>query len=293
MARVWRAHDDVLDREVAVKVLTEEDADPEEFARAHNEARCAARLAHPNVADVYDFGTSRRAGRGAAYVVMELAEGPLLSGFLQGGPPSWRFAVRVCAEIAAGLAAAHSEGIVHRDIKPTNVVLTDTGAKILDFGIAARVGEPDQAPDGTVVGSAADMAPERMAGASVAPALDVYSLGVVLYRCLTAGLPWDAQTGDELLRAHRELDPRPLPPIEGLAPEVVQMYTACLDKDPDRRPTAMAAALILAASVGAQVYLPTLLKRPPRAPEAPPAPDLLDAETITAHQRNSATPAGP
>src|SRR4051794_39972878 len=110
MAPVWRAHDEVLDREVAVKLLTDEhSADPYEFERARNEARCAARLAHPNVAAVYDFGTSRRAGHGAAYVVMELVEGLLLNAYLYNGPMNWRLAVRVCAEVSAGLAAAHSQ----------------------------------------------------------------------------------------------------------------------------------------------------------------------------------------
>ncbi len=288
MAPVWRAHDEVLDRAVAVKVLTAENtADPEEFERARNEARSAAGLAHPNVAAVYDFGTSRRAGRGAAYVVMELVEGALLSEYLRTGPLNWRFAVRVGAEISAGLAAAHSHGIVHRDIKPANVVLTATGAKILDFGIAARIGAADLLPDGTVLGTSAYLAPERLDGAKVAPALDLYALGVVLYRNLTGELPWPAQTDDEMLRAHRFDPPTPLPVIEGLAPEVVRICHACLDKNPAGRPTAIAAALILAASVDAQVYLPTVLKPPPRPPAdrtgADPADDL-DAVTAVARR---------
>src|SRR5688572_28172068 len=118
MAPVWQAHDEVLDRTVAVKLLTpEHTADPEAFARASNEARYAARIAHPNVAGVYDFGTTRRGRQGAAYLVMELVQGSLLSDYLRHGPLHPGFAVRVCAEVAAGLAAAHGQGIVHRDIK--------------------------------------------------------------------------------------------------------------------------------------------------------------------------------
>ena len=232
MARVWRAHDEVLDRVVAVKVLTDEHAaDPFEFERARNEARCAARLAHPNVAPVYDFGTSRRGGLGAAYVVTELVDGPLLSDYLRGGPLGWRFAVRVCAEVSAGLAAAHSHGIVHRDIKPANVVLSHSGARILDFGIAARVGEPNHLPDGTMLGTAAYMSPERQDDGVVAPAIDMYSLGVLLYRNLTTYLPWDVATVEDLWQAHRHMAPAPLPAIDGLPPEVSQIWAACLDRE--------------------------------------------------------------
>ena len=296
MARVWRAHDEVLDRTVAVKLLTAEDTvDPDAFAQAHNEARFAARLAHPNVAAVYDFGTSRRGGRGTAYVVMELVDGVLLSEHLRSRPMNWQFAVRVCAEVSAGLAAAHSQQIVHRDIKPTNIVLTQSGAKILDFGIAARVGEPDQLADGSVPGTAAYMAPERQDRGPVTAAFDMYSVGVVLYRNLTSELPWDAVTLDEMWRAHRELAPRALPSIPGLAPEVGRILASCLNKDPASRPTAAAAALLLAASVDAQVYLPTLLQRP-----STPLPELraatqaeaMDAETLvdsrSRHGRNRA-----
>src|SRR5215467_11246176 len=113
MASVWRAHDEVLDRMVAVKLLTDDQCvDPGEMERARAEARFGARLAHPNVVAVYDFGTSRRGGRGAAFVVMELLEGVLLSDSLDRRPMNWRFAVRVCAELSAGLAAAHGLGIV-------------------------------------------------------------------------------------------------------------------------------------------------------------------------------------
>jgi serine/threonine-protein kinase len=274
MAIVWRAHDEVLDRTVAVKLLTDDQcADPREIERARTEARYGARLAHPNVAAVYDFGTSRRGGRGAAYVVMELLDGRLLSDHLDRAPLSWRFAARVCAELSAGLAAAHSQGIVHRDIKPANVVLTESGAKLLDFGIAARVGEVDQLPDGTVLGTSGYMAPERFGPDPLAPSVDMYGLGVLLYRALTARLPWHAYTDEELLRAHLYSAPLPLPPIDGLAPEVADICFQCLDKDPARRPTAVAAALLLAACVDAQVYVPSPIKRPVPQPRPDPARD--------------------
>ena len=278
MATVWRAHDEVLDRVVAVKLLTDDQCvDPRDIERARTEARYGARLAHPNVAAVYDFGTSRRGGRGAAFVVMELLDGMLLANRLDRGPLNWRFAVRVCAEISAGLATAHGQGIVHRDIKPGNVVLTEAGAKLLDFGIAAFVGEPDRLADGTVLGTSGYMAPERFGPGPVAPSLDLYGLGVLLYRTLTARLPWVAQTREELIRAHRYVAPLPLPPIDGLPPEVGDICFRCLDKDPAGRPTAIAVALLLAACVDAQVYVPSPLNRPAPPPRRRTAPDAVTA----------------
>jgi len=289
MATVWRAHDEVLDRIVAVKLLTDDQcADPRDIERARTEARYGARLAHPNVAAVYDFGTSRRGGRGAAYVVMELLDGRLLSDHLDHGPLTWRYAVRVCAELSAGLAAAHSQGIVHRDIKPANVVLTETGAKLLDFGIAARVGDDDRLADGTVLGTSGYMAPERFDPNPVAPPLDVYGLGVLLYRTLTARLPWYVRTHEDLVHAHRYCAPLPLPRIAGMAPEVADVCYRCLDKDPARRPTAVAAALLLAACVEAQVYVPSPLQRPAPLPRMAADPDVVTAaaEIPTDHGSN-------
>jgi serine/threonine-protein kinase len=216
------------------------------------------------VAAVYDFGTSRRGGRGAAYVVMELVEGALLSERLDRGPLNWRFAVRVGAELSAGLSAAHGQGIVHRDIKPANLVLTESGAKLLNFGIAARVGDDDQMADGTVLGTSGYMAPERFDPNPVATPLDMYAVGVLLYRSLTARLPWHVCTQEDLWRAHRFSAPLPLPPIEGMPAEVADICLRSLDKDPAHRPTAVAAALLLAACADVQVYVPSPLKRPER-----------------------------
>jgi serine/threonine-protein kinase len=276
MARVWRAYDHVLDREVAVKLLVTA-GDSSAFERARNEARHAARLAHPNVAAVYDFGTSQRGGRGTAYLVMELLGGPLLSDRLRRGPLDWHFAARVAAEVSAGLAAAHGHDIVHRDVKPGNIALTPTGAKLLDFGIAAGAGEADRIVGHTIVGTAAYIAPERLQGRPVMPATDMYSVGVLLYQMITGELPWPSNTDEELLNSHRLATPAPLPRIDGLADEVGDIYAGCLDKRPSERPTAVAAALLLAATVDAQVYLPPI-SGPPQH-RAPLAEDPLDAVT--------------
>ncbi|GGM08009.1 hypothetical protein GCM10007977_006330 [Dactylosporangium sucinum] len=275
MATVWQAHDEVLDRTVAVKLLTpEHTADPDAFDRARNEARSGARFAHPNVVSVYDFGTSKRSGRGTAYLVMELVEGQPLDGVIRSGPLDWQVAGRVCAEVAAGLAAAHTHGIVHRDVKPANVVLTSSGAKILDFGVAARTGDPDHLPDGTLLGTPAYLAPERLDRGPATPAADVYALGVLLYQCLTGRLPFHADTDEGVLRAHRDAVPAPLPTIAGLPAELAEICAASLAKLPESRPTSVALALILSAAVDVPVHVPPVLHPRPRTTQVQAAATL-------------------
>ena len=250
MSEVWCGHDEVLDRPVAVKVLAPGMEVPADLVRA--EARSAARLAHPNVAGVHDYGTSAD----QPYIVMELVEGRTLGEHLTAGPLDWRISVRICAEVAAALAAAHAEHIVHRDIKPGNVMLTPSGAKVLDFGISAAVGAADPEPDGLVMGTPAYVAPERFAGHPATPATDMFALGTLLYQCLSGRLPWAALSPTELVEAARRLDPLPLPELGGLPPEVVDLCSRCLAKDPAERPTALVAALLLAEAVDARVYVP-------------------------------------
>ncbi|GAA0530157.1 hypothetical protein GCM10010172_08610 [Paractinoplanes ferrugineus] len=250
MSEVWRGHDEVLDRPVAVKVLAP--GQPHTVDIVRTEARSAARLAHPNVAGVHDFGTSAD----QPYIVMELVEGRTLGQHLVGGALDWRIAVRIGAEVAAALAAAHSEGVVHRDIKPGNIMLTPSGAKVLDFGIAATVGQADEDPDGPVMGTPAYVAPERFAGCPATPATDMFALGTLLYQCLSGRLPWLRATPTELVHAECHDDPDPLPEIDGLPVEVVDLMSRCLAKEPGERPTAMVAALLLAEAVDARVYVP-------------------------------------
>ena len=262
MSEVWRGHDCVLDRPVAVKIMapavegTLGAVSGVELIRT--EARSAARLAHPNVANVHDFGTASGPGRDLPYIVMELVEGQTLAEHLNAGPIDWRIGVRICAEVAAALAAAHAEHVVHRDIKPANVMLTPSGAKVLDFGIAAAAGTPDPDPDGPVMGTPAYVAPERFEGLPATPATDMFALGVLLYHCLAGRLPWPAATNTELIEAQRYRDPDPLPPIEALAPEVADLCARCLRRDPRERPTALVAALLLAETVDARVYVPLM-----------------------------------
>ncbi len=221
------------------------------------EAQLAARLAHPNVASVHDFGLSHASGGDEVpYIVMELVDGRTLASHLAAGPIDWRIAVRVCAEVAAALAAAHAHDVVHRDVKPGNIMLTPAGAKVLDFGIAAAAGQHELDEGGPVMGTPAYVAPERFDGVPATPATDIYALGVLLYHCLTGRLPWPADTHTGLIHSHRYLDPSPLPPFAGLGPEVSDLCVRCLDKDPARRPTAPVVALVLAEAVDARVYVP-------------------------------------
>src|SRR4051794_21862729 len=190
MSVVWRARDVVLDRDVAVKVLSVDlagDAASRERIRA--EALAVAKLQHPNITSVHDYGESTVDT--APYVVMELLQGHLLSNRLRASRMSWRQATQIGAQVAAALAAAHERGVVHRDIKPSNVMLTGSGAKVLDFGVAGLAGSPDD--DDMVFGTPAYLAPERLVGDVVVPATDVYALGLLVYRCLTDRLPWDAE----------------------------------------------------------------------------------------------------
>src|SRR5919107_5286548 len=191
MSVVWRAHDEILDRDVAVKLLSPGvAANPGLVNRIRVEARAAARLRHPNVVEVHDFGETRD---GLPYVVMELVEGCSLAAVLADGPLPWESAVHVCAQVAAALAAAHARGIVHRDVKPSNVMVTTDGVKLVDFGISATIGEADVI-GGEVYGTPAYLAPERLARGTVRPATDVYALGLLLYLTLAGRLPWRAST---------------------------------------------------------------------------------------------------
>lgn len=258
MSEVWRARDRVLDRPVAVKLVAPGQADhPESLERIRSEARAAAQLVHPNVASVHDFVLAPGLlGQQVPYLVMELVEGETLAAHLAARPIDWRISVRICAEVCAALAAAHAENIVHRDIKPANIMLTPAGVKVLDFGIAASAGELDPGPDGAVVGTPAFVAPERFDGLPATPATDMYAVGVLLHLCLAHTLPWPVDTALRLGRSGRHRRPDPLPPIEGLPADVAELCRQCLARSPEDRPTSMVAALLLAESVGVQVYVP-------------------------------------
>lgn len=257
MSVVWRAYDETLGRPVAVKLLlsARRPADHSSRDRIRAEAQAVARLSHPHITRVHDYGESRiGSGVPVPYVVMELLSGSTLADRLRAGPLPVRTALQVCAQVASALAAAHGSGLVHRDVKPANVMLTPTGAKVLDFGLAAAAGAPEEAASGGQVwGTPAYLAPERLSAGEVVAASDVYALGLLLYATLTGGRPWPAETLPELLHAHRYEQPAALPPIEGLPGGVPELYRRCLAKDAGQRPAAHEAARVLAGAVGWRV----------------------------------------
>ncbi|SCG66043.1 serine/threonine-protein kinase [Micromonospora zamorensis] len=249
MSAVHRAYDEVLERDVAVKVLVATHHNARQRIRA--EAKAAARLSHPHVTSVYDFGESLVDGAQVPFVVMEMLGGHTLEQRLASGPLPPRAGLRVCAQVASALAAAHDQDLVHRDIKPGNVMLTPAGAKVLDFGIAAAAGESEIDFEGRLLGTPAYLAPERLEAGEVLPACDVYALGLLLHRVLTGRLPWPAEAQTGMLRAHTHVEPDPLPRVDGVPPEVHRLYRWCLARDPVDRPPAVEAARILLAAAAA------------------------------------------
>ncbi|MGW0502674.1 protein kinase domain-containing protein [Micromonospora sp. NPDC003241] len=247
MSVIWRSHDEVLDRVVALKVLAPSLAADARFRdMVREEARAAAALVHPHVTSVHDYGeTVSPDGSITSFVVMELLTGEELEFRLTEGPLPWPEAVEIGAQVADALAAAHRLGIVHRDVTTANVMMTHVGAKVLDFGIATRIGAPDEDEDGATFGTPAYVAPERLDGAPTQPATDVYSLGVLLHEMLTGRVPYPADTWDELSLALAEGAPPTLDGVPGLPPMVAQVCLRCLSREPADRPTARQVATVL------------------------------------------------
>jgi tRNA A-37 threonylcarbamoyl transferase component Bud32 len=233
IGEVWRGLDAVLQRPVAIKLLRAEYAhQADTLARFRAEARHAGSLSHPGIAQVYDYGDADPPH--PPFLVLELVDGPSLAGLLGGGPLDCARVMDVVAQAAAGLHAAHRAGLVHRDIKPGNLLLSQDGlVKITDFGIAHAAGSAPLTRTGTLIGTPAYLAPERVAGAPATPASDLYSLGVVAYECLVGEQPFSGNPVDVAL-AHRE---HPLPPLPATVPgEVAALVTGLTAKDPAARP---------------------------------------------------------
>jgi eukaryotic-like serine/threonine-protein kinase len=247
MAVVYLARDGELGRPVAVKVLAEHLADDAELRdRFLREGRLAARLSHPNVVRVYDAGEQE----GRPYIVMECVEGESLAETVrrEGRLDPDRVA-ELGVQACAGLEHAHRAGLVHRDVKPANLLLTSDGMlKVADFGIAHAVGGTRVTAVGTVLGTAAYLSPEQAFGEQVTPASDLYSLGACLYELLAGQPPYGYETIGELF-SRREAGPPPR--LEAAPRELETAIMRCLERDPRDRP---ASAAELARSLAAGRY---------------------------------------
>ena len=233
MATVYKATDLVLKRYVAVKVLRDEFTTDEEFIkRFETEAQSAARLVHANIVSIFDVGVDN----GIYYIVMELIQGKTLKEIIVGerGPLPWKWSVNVAIQIASALEMAHKNNIIHRDIKPHNIIITEDGvAKVTDFGIAKAVSNSTITAFGTTIGSVHYFSPEHARGGYTDAKSDIYSLGVVMYEMVTGKVPFDADTPVSVALKHMQEDP--VPPIElnpHLPEAVNKIILKALKKDP-------------------------------------------------------------
>ena len=243
MGEVWQAEDELILRVVAIKILKQEYlADPAFLERFRSEARAAALVEHEGIANVFDYGEDT----GAAYLVMELVPGESLSRLIEREKKLSEIRVLdIVAQTSRALAAAHARGLVHRDIKPGNLLITPDGkVKITDFGIA-RVG--DQVPltkTGQVMGTVQYLAPEQATGKASTPATDLYSLGVVAYEALCGRRPFTGENQMAIAMAHINEMPPALP--ESIDPRVQNLVLSCLAKKPTQRPESASSLAIRA-----------------------------------------------
>ena len=235
MATVYKAKCHVLNRYVAVKVLKDEYTTDAEFIRRFNaEAQSAAGLTHPNIVSVYDVGHEDN----IYYIVMELIQGKTLKQIInEDGALPWKWSVNIAMQIASALEAAHKNNIVHRDIKPHNIIITEDGvAKVTDFGIAKAVSNSTITAFGTTIGSVHYFSPEHAKGGYTDAKSDLYSLGVVMYEMLTGRVPFDADTPVSIALKHMQEKPiEPMKINDSIPFAVNQIIMKAMQKDPSLR----------------------------------------------------------
>ena len=236
MATVYKAKDNVLKRDVAIKILRDEFTTDEEFIKRFEvEAQSAAGLSHPNIVSVYDVGVDGN----LHYIVMELIQGKTLKEIIlkEKGPLPWKWSVNVAIQIASAIEMAHKNDIVHRDIKPHNIIITEDGvAKVTDFGIAKAVSNSTITAFGTTLGSVHYFSPEHARGGFTDVKSDLYSLGVVMYEMMTGNVPFDADTPVSVALKHMQEDAKePIEINKKIPTSINQIIMKALQKDTNLR----------------------------------------------------------
>ena len=270
MGQVWRAFDTLLERRVAVKILHRRDGAPDRLGdRFSREARTLAGLRGPGLVEIYDYGQDTSSGRSLRYIVMELVEGSSLADLLDRrvrlGPDE---TLRYVAATAEALALAHGSGVVHRDVKPSNLLIEPGGRlRLVDFGISLTDGASRLTLPGGILGTASYAAPEQLDGREVDGAADLYSLGAVAYECLAGRPPFVAEDPLGVVQMHLHDQPPPLP--DGLPPAVVAIVMRCLRKHPEKRwPSASSLAAACRLAVGTADFTSAAADRSARGESA-------------------------
>jgi serine/threonine-protein kinase len=292
MGEVWRAHDTTIDRVVALKVLLPHFAqDPEFEQRFRREARAAARLDDPHVVPIYDVGEID----GRLYVTMRLIDGVDLQTVLNDGPLPPARAVHIIEQVASALHSAHQAGLVHRDVKPSNILLAHNDfAYLIDFGIARASGDTALTSANTTIGTWAYMAPERFNAGEIQPSSDVYALACVLYQCLTGELPFPGDTLEQVAVSHMFMPPpKPSEDRDTVPTAMDQVIATGLAKQPtDRYPS----TVLMAAAARQAVTEPMGQSSPALPVGSDPAfaqPWLSSGESPTAPAHFSGPPQPP
>jgi tetratricopeptide (TPR) repeat protein len=282
MGEVWRAEDLRLRRRVALKLLREGNG-PAETSRLLREARLASQLSHPNIAVIYEIDEAEKDGASVSYIAMEFVEGRTLADRLRDGPLALPEALDVAEQVASALESAHARGVVHRDVKPGNVIVDSAGrAKVLDFGLAAwrppegasgetwslGGGGPTRSLGGAIVGTVAYMSPEQARGLEVDARTDVFSLGVLVYECIAGKNPFEGGNTVETLDRILHTDPAPLSRAAAGVPAALEAVVAkMLEKDRTRRHASMREARLDLEAVarGGAAAAPSVAAAPPNA----------------------------
>ena len=286
MSTVFLGRDEVLDRPVAIKVLKHELGETDIGARFRREGRTAAKLSHPNIVQVYDAGEGEFEGRETSYIVMEYVPGGDLKELIDRRGTLSAKELTELSGVAAGLTHAHERGVIHRDIKPHNVLLDENGRpKLTDFGIARALDATTTTRTGSYLGTALYSSPEQLQGSPVTPKSDVYSLGVTLYHAATGRPPF---VGSPIEVANQHVSREPVPPRElndAMSRSLETLILDCLNKDLDSRPTADEVRLgLLEANRGVHATVayaeppvtgPTEAAQTRSSPAAPPPGDTV------------------